>query len=49
MDPDETLRKIRELCREQATFYRYDELAEYVQALDEWISHGGIPAGGMEA
>lgn len=46
MDPNETLRKIREICNEhQAAGWLDDsevsELVEYVRSLDEWAAKGG--------
>lgn len=51
MDPNEALRKIREFGRivrdeDASDAQRYDaatDLAEHVQALDEWLSRGGFP------
>jgi hypothetical protein len=55
MDPDETLREIRELAAKLQGNYWEDEpdwdneleasnrLTELVQALDEWLSKGGFP------
>jgi hypothetical protein len=43
MDPDETLREIRELVTAQACYVPDpDRLAELVGALDEWLSKGGF-------
>lgn len=45
MDPDETLRQIRELVAdqlEQPTYEKGRKLAALVDALDEWIIHGGF-------
>jgi hypothetical protein len=50
MDPDETLRRIREQIQnvpsadeqpEAVLDYAYDALVEHFQALDEWLSKGG--------
>jgi hypothetical protein len=44
MDPNETLREIRELVRPGAEAQDPDgaRLSELVQALDEWLSKGGF-------
>lgn len=41
MDPNETLRIIRELIQEQKDNEYIWELAEHVNALDGWLSRGG--------
>lgn len=48
MDPDETLRQIRALCNEIAMAAAAEraelaeQLAERVEALDEWMTKGGF-------
>ena len=45
MDPNETLKKIRELIpqvRSSESTAPGDDLAEAVEALDDWLSHGGF-------
>ena len=46
MDPNETLRKIRELCKkileQEHTFQDVWDLAEHTEAMDSWISKGGF-------
>lgn len=39
MDPDETLRLLREAARQNDG----DAAIEYFEALDEWITNGGFP------
>lgn len=53
MDPDETLREIRDLTQriedtndESETFDLAAALTERVRALDEWLSKGGFPPAG---
>lgn len=48
MDPNETLKNIRELAEaifedesQESKGDKAEELADYFQALDEWISNGG--------
>lgn len=49
MDPDECLKQIRELVQKLAVEYRQNagtyaiELAEKVDALDQWLKNGGFP------
>ena len=46
MDPNETLRLIREACtrfEQGATYEDMDELVEHFRALDRWIRRGGVP------
>lgn len=50
MDPEETLRLIRLTIKQMRADTdpgvrkaHADELAEYVEALDEWLSNGGFP------
>ena len=50
MDPDEALRRIRELVatdmrpwKARGHWDEVEELRELFEALDEWLSHGGFP------
>jgi hypothetical protein len=43
MDPNETLRRLRELARRDSDHPVYSpEWPELFQALDQWISRGGL-------
>ena len=41
MDPDETLRRLRELVRAN-NYDDYENILEHFDALDEWLSKGGF-------
>lgn len=45
MDPTETLRQIRAMVRraECGELYDASDLADLVDALDDWMSRGGFP------
>lgn len=50
MDPNETLRKLREIVDDTLTsvargkrFSKIDEMADLFHALDEWLAKGGFP------
>ena len=47
MDPDATLKQLRELCRQamlevDLPTFLAEDLAEQFQALDMWLSRGGF-------
>jgi hypothetical protein len=42
MDPNETLRRLRELCAKNQDLVDPSDLVELVEALDSWVSKGGF-------
>lgn len=42
MDPNETLRRLRELCALDNCHLFSTEIADLFEALDDWITNGGF-------
>lgn len=42
MDPNETLRRLRELCALDNCRLFAEEIADLFEALDQWLSKGGF-------
>lgn len=49
MDPNETLRRLRELCEQPVSLDACEEIQQHFEALDGWLSTGGfMPAAWTE-